>query len=68
MFNMGNKSVPEDIYQYCVKECPHGKRKSEELLQNSESVVDAVFDMYDWVSDCYNSKNRCTKYAVSIGR
>lgn len=37
---------------YCIKECPIGKVKSKELLNECESSIDAAFEMRDFVENC----------------
>lgn len=37
---------------YCIKECPIGKKKSNQLLSECESSWDAASDMKKFVSEC----------------
>ena len=38
--------------KYCIKECSIGKLKSEELLKESDSIFDAVYDFESFLDDC----------------
>jgi hypothetical protein len=40
---------------YCIKECPLGKEKSEEFLNRNNSAYDAAMDMYFFVEECKNT-------------
>lgn len=48
-------------WEFCNRECPEGKRQLEKILDESERVFDAVYDMRDFVNEC--SKN-CNSYKV----
>lgn len=37
---------------FCIKECPRGKEKSEELLDKNNSALDAAMDMYFFIEKC----------------
>ena len=37
---------------YCIKDCPIGKAKTEELLRKNNSVYDAAMDMHFFVKEC----------------
>lgn len=37
---------------FCIKECPLGKKKSEELLDKNNSAYDAAVDMLYFVEEC----------------
>lgn len=38
--------------EYCIKECPIGKPIAENYLHQSESILDAVYDMKCFVNNC----------------
>ena len=46
---------------YCYKECPIGKAKSEEFLDANNSAYDAALDMMWFVEKCSETCERCKK-------
>lgn len=43
----------KDIYsQFCIKECPIGKKESKRLLEESESSIYAAWDMQTFIDYC----------------
>lgn len=48
------------IYEQCIN-CPVAQAKKEELLQNSESVYDAIYDHQKFIQDCMKT---CSKFFI----
>ena len=43
---------------YCLKECPIGKKYKEEALQKQDSVFDAVDEIHEFLIDCNKNCNK----------
>lgn len=52
---MVTKSLTREQKDYCITECPRGKKKMQELLATCESVLDAAIDMQSFTQDCFES-------------
>jgi hypothetical protein len=44
-----------EVKDFCIKECPIGKKKSREFLDMDNSAYDAALDMYFFVEKCMNT-------------
>lgn len=38
--------------KYCITECPIGTKAKDRILNEAESISDAVIDMYIFVDEC----------------
>lgn len=41
-----------EVKDFCIRECPLGKEKSQELLDRNNSAYDAAMDMCFFVEEC----------------